>query len=98
MVNNIIAKKAMGLLVIGLENSNKQSCLKTIGMQSTTDQDGIFQTEISKKYNVVSVRSNNAIIEPFILQNNDFWNSKVFYPSGKIASNASIYATFVYFK
>ena len=32
-------------------------------MQLTTDQNGILQTEISKKYNVVSVRSNGAIID-----------------------------------
>lgn len=67
-------------------------------MQLTTDQNGILQTKISRKYNVVSVRSNSAIIEPFLLQNNDFWNAKVFYSSWSIASNASIYATFVYFE
>ena len=67
-------------------------------MQLSTDQNGILQTEISKKYNIVSVRSNNVIVEPFLLQNNDFWNAKVFYSSGNIASNVSIYATFVYFE
>lgn len=79
-------------------NSNKQACLKTIGMQLTTDQNGILQTEISRKCNIVSVRSNGAIIEPFLLQNNNFWNAKAFYSSWSIASNASIYVTFVYFE
>ena len=67
-------------------------------MQFATDKNGIFQTRISKKYNIVSARSNNAIIELFLELNNDFWNSKAFRPSGEIVSNTTVYVTFVYFE
>ena len=67
-------------------------------MQFVTDKNGIFQTGISKKYHIVSARSNNVIIEPFLVPDNDFWNSKAFRPSGEIASYANVYTTFVYFE
>ena len=79
-------------------NSNKQALLKVMGMQFATDKNGIFQTGISKKYNIVSARSNNAIIELFLVPDNDFWNSKAFRLSGEIASNANVYVTFLYFE
>ena len=79
-------------------NSNKQALLKVMGMQFATDKNGIFQTGISKKYNIVSARSNNIIIELFLVPDNDFWNSKAFRPSGEIASNANVYVTFLYFE
>lgn len=79
-------------------NSNKQALLKVSGMQFATDKNGIFQTGISKKYNIVSARSNNVIIELFLVPDNDFWNSKAFRPSGEIASNANVYVTFLYFE
>lgn len=79
-------------------NSNKQALLKASGMQFTTDENGIFQTKISKKYNIVSARSNNVIIELFLVPDNDFWNSKAFRLSGEIASNAKVYVTFLYFE
>lgn len=79
-------------------NSNKQALLKTSGMQFTADENGIFQTEISKKHTIVSTRCNNAIIEPFLMPNDDFWYSKAFRPSGEIVSNKGIYVTFIYFE
>lgn len=79
-------------------NSNKQALLKAVGMQFAGDKNGIFQTKISKKYNIVSTRCNNAIIEPFLMPNDDFWYLKAFRPSGEIVSNTSIYVTLVYFE
>ena len=79
-------------------NSNKQALLKAVGMQFAGDKNGIFQTKISKKYNIVSTRCNNAIIEPFLMPNDDFWYFKAFRPSGEIVSNTSIYVTLVYFE
>ena len=86
------------LLVLNELNSNKQALLKVMGRQFATDKNGIFQTGISKKYNIVSARSNNVIIELFLVQDNDFWNSKAFRLSGEIASNANVYVTFLYFE
>lgn len=79
-------------------NSNKQALLKASGMQFTTDENGIFQTEISKKHNIVSARCNNAIIELFLMPNDDFWYFKAFRPSGEIVSNKGVYVTFIYFE
>lgn len=79
-------------------NIGKQALLKASGMQFAADKNGIFQTKISKKYNIVSTRCNNAIIELFLMQNDDFWYFKAFRPSGEIVSNNSIYVTFVYFE
>lgn len=76
-------------------NIGKQALLKASGMQFAADKNGIFQTKISKKYNIVSTRCNNAIIELFLMQNDDFWYFKAFRPSGEIVSNNSIYVTFV---
>ena len=67
-------------------------------MQFAGGENGIFQTKISKKYTVVSTRCNNAIIEPFLMPNDDFWYFKAFRTSGEIVSNASIYVTFIYFE
>ena len=79
-------------------NSNKQGALKTIAKQYLTNEQGVITTEINRTAVVVSCRSNNAIVDPFVIHGNDYWNAKIQNISGNIPKNTNIYVTFFYFE
>ena len=79
-------------------NSNKQGALKTIAKQYSTNEQGVITTEINRKAVVVSCRSNNAIVDPFVIYGNDYWNAKIQNISGSIPKNTNVYVAFFYFE
>lgn len=86
------------IYVIKLWNSNKQGALKTIAKQYLTNEQGVITTEINRTAVVVSCRSNNAIVDPFVIHGNDYWNAKIQNISGNIPKNTYIYVAFFYFE
>ena len=79
-------------------NSNKQGALKTIAKQYSTNEQGVITTEINRTAVVVSCRSNNSIVDPFVIYGNDYWNAKIQNISGSIPKNTNVYVAFVYFE
>ena len=79
-------------------NSNKQGALKTIAKQYSTNEQGVITTEINRTAVVVSCRSNNAIVDPFVIHGNDYWNAKIQNISGNIPKNTNVYVAFFYFE
>lgn len=79
-------------------NSNKQGALKTIAKQYSTNEQGVITTEINRTAVVVSCRSNNAIVDPFVIYGNDYWNAKIQNISGNIPKNTNVYVAFFYFE
>jgi hypothetical protein len=79
-------------------NSNKQGALKTIAKQYSTNEQGVITTEINRTAVVVSCRSNNAIVDPFVIYGNDYWNAKIQNISGSIPKNTNVYVAFFYFE
>ena len=79
-------------------NSNKQGVLKTIAKQYSTNEQGVITTEINRTAVVVSCRSNNAIVDPFVIYGNDYWNAKIQNISGNIPKNTNVYVAFFYFE
>lgn len=82
----------------GRVNSNKQGALKTIAKQYSTNEQGVITTEINRTAVVVSCRSNNAIVDPFVIYGNDYWNAKIQNISGSIPKNTNVYVAFFYFE
>lgn len=79
-------------------NSNKQGALKTIAKRYSTNEQGVITTEINRTAVVVSCRSNNAIVDPFVIYGNDYWNAKIQNISGDISKNTNVYVAFFYFE
>lgn len=79
-------------------NSNKQGALKTIAKRYSTNEQGVITTEINRTAVVVSCRSNNAIVDPFVIYGNDYWNAKIQNISGDILKNTNVYVAFFYFE
>ena len=79
-------------------NSNKQGALKNVSKTYLADKQGIITTEIDRKAIIVSCRSNNAIVDPFVIYGNDYWNAKIQNISGSIPKNTNIYVAFFYFE
>lgn len=79
-------------------NSNKQGALKTIAKQYSTNEQGVITTEINRTAVVVSCRSNNAIVDPFVIYGNNYWNAKIQNISGSIPKNTNVYVAFFYFE
>lgn len=79
-------------------NSNKQGVLKTIGKHYLTDEQGVITTEIKRTAIIVSCRSNNTIVDPFVIYGNDYWNAKIQNISGNIQKNTNVYVAFFYFE
>ena len=79
-------------------NSNKQGVLKTIGKQYLTNEQGVITTEINRTAIIVSCRSNNVIINPFVMTENNYWNAKTCNFNGSIPKNKNVYISFFYFE
>lgn len=79
-------------------NSNKQSALKEIGKQYLANELGVITTEIGRKAIIVSCRSNNAIVEPFVSTGTNYWNAAIRDSNGYPVSGKNIYITFFYFE
>lgn len=79
-------------------NSNKQSALKNIGKQYLANELGVITTEIDRKAIIVSCRSNNAIVEPFVSIGTNYWNAAIRGSDGYPVSDKNIYITFFYFE
>ena len=79
-------------------NSNKQGVLKTIGKQYLTNEQGVITTEINRTAIIVSCRSNNVIINPFVMLENNYWNVKTCNFNGSIPKNKNVYISFFYFE
>lgn len=79
-------------------NSKKQSALKTIGKQYLANERGVITTEIDRKAIIVSCRSNNAIVEPFVSTGTNYWNAVIRDSNGYPVSDKNIYITFFYFE
>lgn len=79
-------------------NSKKQSALKTIGKQYLANEQGVITTEIDRKAIIVSCRSNNAIVEPFVSTGTNYWNAVIRDSNGYPVSDKNIYITFFYFE
>ena len=79
-------------------NSKKQGVLKTIGKQYLTNEQGVITTEINRTAIIVSCRSNNAIINPFVMLESDYWNAKICNFNGSIPKNKNVYISFFYFE
>lgn len=79
-------------------NSNKQGVLKTVGKQYLTNEQGVITTEINRTAIIVSCRSNNVIINPFVMSENNYWNAKTCNFNGSIPKNKNVYISFFYFE
>lgn len=79
-------------------NSKKQGVLKTIGKQYLTNEQGVITTEINRTAIIVSCRSNNVIINPFVMSENNYWNAKTCNFNGSIPKNKNVYISFFYFE
>ena len=79
-------------------NSKKQGVLKTIGKQYLTNEQGVITTEINRTAIIVSCRSNNVIINPFVMLENNYWNVKTCNFNGSIPKNKNVYISFFYFE
>lgn len=79
-------------------NSKKQGVLKTIAKQYSTNEQGVITTEINRTAVVVSCRSNNIIVDPFVAPGSDHWNANIQNISGNILKNTKIYVSFFYFE
>ena len=79
-------------------NSKKQGVLKTIAKQYLTNEQGVITTEINRTAVVVSCRSNNVIVDPFVTPGIDYWNANIQNISGNIPKNTNVYVVFFYFE
>ena len=79
-------------------NSNKQRVLKNVAKAYLADEQGIITTEIDRKAIIVSCRSNDAIIKPFVSSDNNYWKATTSFLDGKSTSNKNVYIAFFYFE
>lgn len=92
------AKPCVSWIATVLWNSNKQGALKNVSKTYLADKQGIITTEIDRKAIIVSYRSNDAIIKPFVSSENNYWKATTSFLSGKSTSNMNVYISFFYFE
>lgn len=92
------AKPCVSWIATVLWNSNKQGALKNVSKTYLADKQGIITTEIDRKAIIVSYRSNDAIIKPFVSSENNYWKATTSFLGGKSTSNMNVYISFFYFE
>lgn len=79
-------------------NSNKQKTLKNIGKEYDIDGEHVITTDVKRTAIIVSCRSNNASVVPFVAVDSNTWKAKVNRMDGGNITTKKVYVTFFYFE